>query len=179
MKTKGIWLALSLLVVGLLLVALASNSGQRALQRMKYGDPVSFCIGDVGVTLKQDWQIALLKHPNSEWPLVAGLFRAPVSFKKEGSSVAQVSLKSAKHDGEVSIHWTQHAGAREEVLSNCNANQFCKPAVSRFDAGSEVVAVAASGTTWIKYLDKPIMIGVHGVAAKDVEGIAVGACDGK
>lgn len=179
MKAKSYWIAFALVVVGLLLVVLASSAGQRAFQHMKYGDPMTFCVGDVGVTLKRDWQIALLKRSDSEWPLVAGLFPAPISFGREDGSVAQVSVRSAKHDREVSIHRTREINAADEVRNSCKASLFCKLTVSRFDARSEVVEISSSGTTWVKYLDRPVMIGLHGAVGDDLSNIALGDCSKK
>lgn len=178
-KAKGTLLGLVLVVFGLLLAVLASSAGQRAFQHVKYGNPMKFCVADIGVTLRQDWQIALLRQKDNEWPLVVGLIPAPMSIDKEGGSLAQVSLRSDKHNGQVSIHRTREVSASAEVLSSCRSSQFCEVTVSRFDARSAVVEVSSSGTIWIQYLDKPIMIGLHGAVKDDLGDIALGACDQK
>ena len=172
------WIAATLLAVSFLLFALASGTGQRSLQRVKYGDPIAFCVGEVSVKLEGDWQIAMLKTPNHEWPLFAGLFPVPLSFAGENSTLAQVSLRSSKHDGEVSIHNTKNISATEAELRNCRTNQFCEMTVSVFDARYEVMKISNIGTTWIKYIDKPIMIGLYGPVGDSVASIVLDNCSG-
>lgn len=164
------------LILGLLLVFISADAGQRFLQRLAYGTPATVCIADVKVELDAQWQIDLLKKAGSSYALVAGVLPLPATMAKFEGADAQVSLKPLGSEGAISIHRVARPESRESLLTKCRTNEHCKVTTSVLDANSDVVEIQAGGATWIQYLDRPVMVDLHGIPASSARGIRLSSC---
>jgi len=165
-----------LLFVGLFLVFISADVGQRFLQRLAFGTPASVCIADVQVELDARWQVFAVQEAGKPYAMLAGVLPVSPRMADFGGEEAQVALKSAGSRGTVSIHRISRPESRESLIAGCRQNARCRLATSLLDGTSAVLQIRAESATWIRYLDKPVMVGLRGSAADDASGIRLSSC---
>lgn len=168
--------AVVLLFVGLFLVFISADLGQRFLQRLAFGTPASICIADVKVELDARWQVFAVQEAGRPYAMLAGVLPVSPRMAHFDGEEAQVSLKSAGSRGTVSIHRISRPESRESLIAGCRENARCRFATSALDGTSAVLLIRGESATWIHYLDRPVRIGLRGVAAGDASGIRLSSC---
>jgi len=168
--------ALGLAIIGLVLVSITQDWALQRLQSVKYGTPVKACVGHVGVALSENWLIDIVVEEPGASPLLFGLFPVPKSLMRLTSDARLIVVRSIDDVVSVSIHPDSKTMPSLELVENCSKNSDCSITTSKFSDKDKVAMVRTGDAIWETFLDRSLMIGIHGKIATEFPEIRVSTC---
>lgn len=174
---KRLAIALAILVAGAGGAWLARDHALLAAQELKYGAPRALCVDGVGVTVDSGWVIERVLTQHAVTASLYGLVPLPAGWLSGNQDASSVSLRRRAGGGVLSIDVLELPTSRTFQIELCRTRGSCVARQMALGAPANVVHYTNAGNSSLMYyLDRPVTLRLHNLAADQVHGVRLSHC---